>query len=391
MTLKNNISEKKHLTSFNKSSRINTDTDRRNLIKISAMAAMALTIAPSSLKAAPAKGAGKIIKVSVPAFLANDECFLSLATDLKKICNISLEILEISHGATVSPVRMIDNGLADMAFTSLCIEKQLPDYFHFFSGIPFGLNCIEFISWIRQDQGQRMLDDAFSKKGLKAWIIRINGSSGGAWHRNEINGIRDYEKKKIIAHGLAEGIFRKLGASTSDYPDENPRILFETGKIDAIEGISPSGIIGHGFERTEGIYYWPGWHSPMETFFMIMKKKRYDSLSQSIKTGIDRLCYSSLSFSTASYSYRNSMKTAILTSIPGIRIKRIPDSILIDMAGIVRETIRNTGDSCPEARIIHDSYMNFFKKTIGWTQLGDEAFSLARSLTITYVDDPEKQ
>lgn len=356
---------------------------RRKIIKGSLVTAAALAT-NSNFNPAYAKK-NKSIRIALPERLYGDTALIHLESGLKKIFGLSLEIsYPLSPEST--PLTALENGSAEMAYTSPCFEKALPDYFFFFSGIPFGMNNIELLSWIKQDQGQPLLEKSFSEMDLKAWIIRINGSSTGAWHKAALTNPEDYKKKKIIAHGLSRKVFEKMGSTIIDLPPEKSKALFEKNEIDAIEGLDPAESIEYGFERLDAIYYWPGWHTPCESFFLLMKKKEYEALPSSVKTGLDWLCYSSIAMSMSSTTHRNSTKTSILTAIPKLNVKRIPDHLLTDMAKVSQEIIESIGNKDPHSKIILDSYRKFFKEASSWTQLGDEAFSLARSLTLSYLE-----
>lgn len=357
---------------------------RRKIIKTSLMTAASIAVCSNQASATPPPK--KKLRVAIPANLSGDNTLFSLSSQLKRICGLDIEIsASLPQGST--PLGAIADGSAEMAYTSKCIEDKLPDHFFFFSGIPFGMNSIEMISWLKQDNGQRLLDESFAEMDLKAWVIKIKGSSTGSWHRAPLTKSSDYSKKKIIAHGISQRVFKKMGSVLIDYPTETSKALFEKKQIDAIEGVSPSESLEYGFERLDdAIYYWPGWHTPCESFFLVMKKKDYEALPTATKTGLEWLSYSSISLSMSSFTYQNSLKTSMLTAIPRLNVKRIPDNLLMDMAKISQGVIEDIANSDLRSKRIYDSYKNFFKKAASWTQLGDEAFSLARSLTLSYLD-----
>lgn len=295
--------------------------------------------------------------------------------------------MEVSESSDISPLNELLNGKADMAYTSIIHEKELPPSLLFFSGVPFGMNLIETASWIKHGPGQKLFDDIFEDIGLKAWILRIKGSCAGSWHHKEVQDPKDYKGKKVLANGLAGNVLRRMGAETIEMPLTDAKKAFEAGRLDSIEGLNPSESINLGLERLNAVYYWPGWHTPSETFVLIMKKKTFDGLPKDIQSAFDMLTASCLSCSISSYTYENSLKTPILTNIPGLRLKKLPDSVLIETARVARGVLAATGTTDEMAKKVYGSYMDYLKKASGWTQLSDEAFSLARSLTLSYGHD----
>lgn len=353
---------------------------RRNAIKTSLLAATSIAITP--VYAAPPQ-VKKNMKLAVHPSIIKDESIFSFSSNVKRICNFDFEI---NPSANVSPVDEVLNGSAHFALTNICYEKNLPEILHLFSGIPFGMNLIETISWVKQGQGQLFFDEILAGMGLKAWIIKFKGASGGAWHNIELNSSADYKKKRIIARGLSQKVLEKMGAEIIETPIHEAKKAFETSQIDAIEGISPAESLDLGFERLDANYYWPGWQTPCESLFLVTKKKIFDSLPNHTQSGIEWLSYSNMSLSMSVHTYNNCLKTPILTSIPKIRIKRLPDDILMETAKITKGILSAISSSNQEAKKTYDSYRAFYNKAATWTQLGDEAFSLARSLTLSYLD-----
>lgn len=354
---------------------------RRAAIKTSLLAATALAISPAYASPPPKHSIS--MKISVHPGLINDESIITFTSSLKRICNINFEI---NSSIGTSPITEMLNGSSEMAFTNICYESQLPEALYLFSGIPFGMNLIETVSWFKQDQGQNLFDELFDEMGLKAWIIKFKGASAGAWHNKELTGPGDYKNKKIITHGLSKKVLKKMGANVVEMPIYEAKKAFETKKIDAIEGICPSESLDLGFERLDANYYWPGWHTPCESFFIVMKKNIFEALPIHVKSGIEWLSYANISQSISSYTYNNCLKTPILTSIPKLSIKRLPDSLLIETARATLDTLNSISNASLQSKKIYNSYRSFFKKAASWTQLGDEAFSLARSLTLSYLD-----
>lgn len=354
---------------------------RRTVIKTSLLAASSFVISPAYANAVTQSS--KTMRISVHPGLVNDESIIKFTSNLKLICNINLEI---NTPTDTSPINEMLNGSSEMAFTNICYESQMPDALYLFSGIPFGMNLIETVSWFKQDQGQKLFDEIFDEMGLKAWIIKFKGASAGGWHNKELIGPGDYKNKKIITHGLSKKVLKKMGADVIEMPIYDAKKAFETKKIDAIEGICPSESLDLGFERLEANYYWPGWHTPCESYFLVMKKNIFDALPGHVKAGIEWLSYSNITQSISTYTYNNCLKTSILTSIPKLSIKRLPDSLLIETAKATRDTLNSISKASQQSKKIYDSYRSFFKKAASWTQLGDEAFSLARSLTLSYLD-----
>lgn len=249
-----------------------------------------------------------------------------------------------------------------------------------FSSTPFGLNPSEMIAWLENGGGQGFWDELYSRFNLKPFAAGNTGIQMGGWFNKEINDIADFKDLRIRVMGIGGLILKKAGAVTIKIPVDKIYNMLKNGEIDAADWIAPFDDQRIGLHQAARFYYWPGWHEPGTLGELLINKSLYDSLPDDLQEIIRHACLTVYLNMWSEYSANNGHSLLSLLENHKISLKRFNDKTLMQLAeltGQIMDEISSVDDLSNRAI---SSYMEFKNKCMAWNQIGEEAYSLTRSL-----------
>eukprot|EP01030_Chromulinospumella_sphaerica_P009522 gene9522-9332_t len=127
----------------------------------------------------------------------------------------------------------------------------VPTYWHdrhaafslFGSGPSFGMSSNQILAWFQYGGGQQLYDELVQKE----MNLNIQGFMYGpltpqplGWFKNRIESIKDLDKMRFRAVGLAAEVFKELGLTTTALQPADIVPWLDKGLIDAAEFNNPS-------------------------------------------------------------------------------------------------------------------------------------------------------
>jgi TRAP-type mannitol/chloroaromatic compound transport system substrate-binding protein len=312
-----------------------------------------------------------------------------LARTIEKMSGGRISIKVYGAGELVAPFEVFDavaEGKAQIGWGAPYYWKNKNDAFCFFSAIPFGLNTHEMISWLQFGGGQQLMDELYGQYNLKPFQAGNTGSQMGGWFNKEIVSADDFKGLKIRMPGLGGVVLSKLGAQPVNLPAGKVLSALKSGEIDAADWVGPFNDLKMGLYKAAKYYYWPGWQEPGSMIDCFVNKKTYQSLPDDLREIIKQACSASYNFIWSEYSANNGASLVELMQTHKVQLKRFPERTLVALAKLSQEVIEEIGGKNPLSKKVYDSYIAYRGQAIGWAQIGEEAFSLARSLTHSYLD-----
>ena len=264
--------------------------------------------------------------------------------------------------------------------------KKKHEAFSFFTGFPFGLNAHEMITWMQFGGGQELMDELYGRYNLKPFPGGSTGTQMGGWYNKEISSINDFKGLKIRMPGIGGMVLGRMGAEVINLPANKIYQALHSGDIDATEWNAPFDDLRLKLYEAAKYYYWPGWHEPgtMQDFFI--NKQVYESLPSDLREIIRQASLAIYNHIWSRFSANNGSSLVELIQKHKVKLKRYPERVLVKLAKVSREMVEEFAEKDPFSKKVYNSYSEFRKQAIGWTQISEEAYSLARSLTESYLD-----
>lgn len=280
----------------------------------------------------------------------------------------------------------VAQGKAQIGHGGAYYWKNRHEAFSFFAAIPFGLNAHEMITWMQFGGGQELMDEIYGRYNLKPFPGGTTGTQMGGWYNREITSINDFKGLRIRMPGLGGTVLGKLGAEVINLPGDKIYHALHSKAIDAAEWSAPFDDLRLELYKAAKYYYWPGWHEPGTMIDCFMNKQVYESLPDDLREIIRQACFASYNHIWSEYSANNGASLVELIQKHNVRFKRFPERVLVKLAKVSLEVVEEFAEKDPFSKRVFDSYNTFRKRAIGWSQIGEEACSLARSLTQSYLD-----
>ena len=312
-----------------------------------------------------------------------------LARTIEKMSGGRIAVKIYGAGELVAPFEVFDavaEGKAQIGWGSPYYWKKKNEAFSFFSAIPFGLNSHEMLTWLQFGGGQKLMDELYGQYHLKPFPAGNTGTQMGGWFNKEITSTDDFKGLKIRMPGLGGEVLSRLGAQPVNLPAGKVLSALKSGEINAADWVGPFNDLKLGLYKAAKYYYWPGWHEPSAMIDCFVNKKTYHSLPGDLQEIIKQACSASYNFMWSEYSANNGASLIELIQKHKVQLKRFSERTLVALAKLSQEIIEEIGGENPLSKKVYNSYIAYRRQAVGWTQIGEEAFSLARSLTHSYLD-----
>ncbi|MCR9142563.1 MAG: TRAP transporter substrate-binding protein [bacterium] len=307
-----------------------------------------------------------------------------LAEVLESMSGGRIQVKVFAAGELVPPFEVFDavaGGTADIGHGAAYYWKGKSEAAQFFAAVPFGLNAQEMSGWINYGGGQQLWDELYAGFNLKAFACGNTGVQMGGWFNREIKSIKDYNGLKIRMPGLGGEVLRKAGATVVSLPGGEIFQALQSGAIDATEWVGPYNDLAFGFYKAAKYYYWPGWHEPGTAMELLINRKLYEELPQDLQAIVETACRAAYTEMLAEFTARNNAALVELVKKHKVQLKRFPDAVLKTMGEYSQEVVAGIAAKDAMSKKIYDSFLKFRGQAVEWNQIGEEGFSLARSLT----------
>jgi len=306
-----------------------------------------------------------------------------LAQAITAMSNNRLTVQVYAAGELVPAFEAFDavaTGKADMGHATAFYWLAKHPATQFFTGVPFGLNAQEMIAWLTFGGGQALWDEIYAPFNLKPFPGGSTGVQMGGWFNKEIKTIEDFKGLKMRIPGLGGEVLSRSGVQVSTLPGgEIPQAL-QAGTIDAAEWVGPYNDLALGLYKAAKYYYWPGWHEPGTVIECFVNKAAYDTLPVDLQAIITHVAQDAYNTMLAEYTAHNSAALIELLTKHKVQLKRTPDRVLATLGKLSKEVVAEMATKDSLTRKVYDSFQAFREQAIGWTQVSEEGYSLARTL-----------
>jgi len=307
-----------------------------------------------------------------------------LAKMIEVMSNKRIRVKVYSAGELVPPFESFDavsSGTAQLGHAAAYYWKGKSRAAQFFTTVPFGLNAQEMSAWIYYGGGQQLWDEVYADFNLKPFAAGNTGVQMGGWFNKEINSMRDYKGLKMRMPGLGGEVIRRAGATPVSLPGGEIFQALQSGAIDATEWVGPFNDLAFGFYKFAKYYYWPGWHEPGAILECFVNRKEFEALPQDLKEVVTRAMQAAHNDMLAEFTARNNGSLITLVDKHKVQLRRFSDHILAKMGELSKEVVQEVASKDPMSAKVAASFNAFRAQSTSWAKLGEEGYSLARSLT----------
>ena len=154
----------------------------------------------------------------------------------------------------------VSSGALDAAWATPGFWTGKDIAFAVYSTVPFGPGMGEYLAWMKEGGGEKMLQALYAKYNIHSVICHLIPPEASGWFRKEIKTLEDLKGLKMRFFGLGANVMQKLGVSTQLLQAGEIFQALQLGTIDATEFSMPVMDLSLGFHQVAKFYYFPGWH-----------------------------------------------------------------------------------------------------------------------------------
>ena len=339
--------------------------DRRQVLKGAATAAAATSLAfPQVIRAARKNRFRWRLVMVIPKTLPVwADSVVAFAKQLHEMSDGTLSIRVYGAGELVPALGTFDAvraGQVEMGHSAAYYWQGKIPAAAFFCAVPFGLDLAGMRAWLGAE-GQQLWDELYRPHGILSLPAGNTGLQMGGWFRKPIQSIADFKGLKMRIPGLGGKTIARLGAKPLLVPGGEIFTNLTTGVIDATEWVGPYHDYLMGFYKAAKFYHYPGWHEPAPALELMINRKAWDALPNSLQTMV-RAGARALDWEIAAkWKHQDAMYLQKIRAMPDVKILPFPDEVLKQLFRHSQEVKKEVAATSPLAAKIHRSYSDFQK------------------------------
>ncbi len=250
----------------------------------------------------------------------------------------------------------------------------------FFTAVPFGFTAIEASAWMHYGGGLELWRKAYAPFNL---IPLAGGNSGvqmAGWFNREINSLEDMKGLKMRIPGLGGEVFTRAGGVAVTMPGGELYTSLQTGVIDATEWVGPYNDLAMGLHEVAEYYYYPGWQEPGPVLEFIVNKDAFESLPADLQSIVENAARVINQDMLDEYTARNNRALTELVEEHGVKLRKLPDDVIIALRQAAHEAVEELAASDPMAAEAYASFREFYDGVKNYHRISEQAYINARDL-----------
>ena len=254
-----------------------------------------------------------------------------------------------------------------------------------FGSQPFGLRADEQVGWMIHGGGQALYDEMYARFDIKPFLCGNSGPQWAGWFRDEIQSIDDLRGMRFRTTGLASEMASKLGMASEAMSGPDMFQALQTGALDAGEFIGPWTDSALGYYQVAKNYYWPGVGEPSSAEECGVNAAVYDELPADLQQAVALACESLYNPVWTEYTTKHAQSLQRLVAEEDVVVRRLPDDVVMAMAGAAAEVIDELRQSSDElVRRITESFVAYRDLIGGYMTYADNGQMNARAAVMGY-------
>jgi TRAP-type mannitol/chloroaromatic compound transport system substrate-binding protein len=233
---------------------------------------------------------------------------------------------------------------------------------------PFGMEPWEFSAWWFNGGGRALGEALYRPHNIMPLYCGMIGPETAGWFREPITSIDDLKGLKIRFAGLGGQIIERAGASVTMLPGGEIFQALEKGAIDATEFSLPIADEALGFGRIVKYNYYPGWHQPFSSLFLVINIDIWNELNPVDQALLETTCTASV---TRMFSNGESTQGAVIAAFSqsGVIAETLPEDVLRQLKSITDEVLDEQAAVDKDFKAILESQREFHEMYLHWRRL----------------------
>lgn len=356
--------------------------DRRDFIKKASIGAVAVSSAAASTQTFAAKPEFKWKMVTTwpknfPVLGTNANY---LAKTIEQMSGGRIRIKVYGANELVPAFDVVSRGTAQMGHGAAYYWKGKSEATQFFAAIPFGMTAQEINGWLYHGGGMELWEELYDRFNLIPTAIGNSGVQMAGWFRKEINSVDDLKGLKMRIPGLGGEVLKRAGGTPVSLPGGEIFTSLQSGAIDATEWVGPYNDLAFGLYKAAKNYYYPGWHEPGSTLETFINKDAFAELPADLQAIVKHACKDANMDMISEFTAKNNVALNTLVSKHGVKLKPLPDDVLIKLHALSNDVVQEIVDKDAFAQKVYASYSGFQQQVMRWSDVSEYAFMRARNL-----------
>ncbi len=250
----------------------------------------------------------------------------------------------------------------------------------FFTAVPFGFTAIETSAWIHYGGGLELWRKAYAPFNLIPFAGGNSGVQMAGWFNREINSLEDMKGLKMRIPGLGGEVFTRAGGVAVTMPGGELYTSLQTGVIDATEWVGPYNDLAMGLHEVAEYYYYPGWQEPGPSLEFIVNKDAFEALPADLQSIVENAARVINQDMLDEYTARNNRALTELVEVHGVKLRRLPDDVIVALRTAAQEAVEELAASDPMAAEAYASFREFYDGVKHYHRISEQAYINARDL-----------
>ncbi len=243
----------------------------------------------------------------------------------------------------------------------------------FGTGIPFGFNTRQQLSWWSFGGGEQLINGILEKYKVLAIPAGNSGTQMGGFFRKPVNTVEDLKGLKFRISGLGGQVLSRLGVITQQIPPSDVYAALERGTIDAAEFVGPYDDEKLGLVQVAKYYYYPGWWEGGALLHLMINTDQWASLPKSYQTILRLASDAANNWMLSHYDSVNPPALRRLVQ-QGVELKPFPGPVMDAAYKAAQELYAELAASNTDFKACLDSMNAIRNEQLVWLQIGEYAF-----------------
>jgi TRAP-type mannitol/chloroaromatic compound transport system substrate-binding protein len=241
------------------------------------------------------------------------------------------------------------------------------------TGLPFGLNARQQLSWWLLGGGAEIVNAALRPVGAHGIPAGIIGAQMGGWFKKEINTLEDLKGLRFRISGLGAPVFAKIGAVPVDMPHVDVLAALESNSLDGAEFLCPHDDERLGLFRAANYNYGPCWWDSAGMLHLVVNLERWNALPAAYRFALARACEAVSMRMLAKHDWINPPALRRLVAA-GAVIRQFPQPVLEACHRASDEHFREIAAKDPQFKRGMESTAAFLREHLQWLRVSGQAF-----------------
>jgi TRAP-type mannitol/chloroaromatic compound transport system substrate-binding protein len=274
----------------------------------------------------------------------------------------------------------VSQGVAEMGHgAGYYWTGKVPSSF-FFTAVPFGFTATEASAWMHYGGGLELWRKAYEPFDLIPMAGGNTGVQMAGWFNKEIRSVEDLKGLKMRIPGMGGEVFSRAGGTAVTMPGGELYTSLQTGVIDATEWVGPYNDLAMGLHEVAEYYYYPGWQEPGPVLEVLVNKTAFESLPADLQAIVEVGSRAINQDMLDEYTARNNRALTELVETHGVKLRRLPDDVIIALKQSAREAVKEVAAGDPMAAEVYESFRTFYDGVKNYHRISEQAYINARDL-----------